>query len=91
MYKTMKHGVSMQGQSVNFKLRFSNEMPNFLKEMNRICYWIDSWKTEYKGKEYCYIAGSFHSSHIITFTKSRLRASALRDIERSLQILEANK
>jgi hypothetical protein len=91
MYKTIKHGITFQGQSVIFKMRFNNEMPNFLKEMNSICYWTDQFITHHKGKTYYNIVGSFHSSHLVSFTKSRLRASAIRDIEKSIKILQANK
>jgi hypothetical protein len=91
MYKTMKHGVSMQGQSAIFKLRFAEEMPNFEREIGRYTYWLDKWKTEYKGKTYYYYAGSFHLSNVINFGKSRLRAVALRDIEKSIKILEQCK
>jgi hypothetical protein len=91
MYKNIKHGLTFQGQSAIFKLRFAEEMPNFEREIGKYAYWVDKWKTEYKGKTYYYIAGSFHYSNAINFGKSRLRATALRDIEKSLQILEANK
>jgi hypothetical protein len=91
MYKTMKHGITFQGQTASFKLRFAEERPNFIKEISRYTYWLESWQTEYKGKIYYYVAGSFHHSQMPNFYKSNLRASALRDIEISLQILEENK
>jgi hypothetical protein len=91
MYKNIKHGLTFQGQSAIFKFRFAQERPNFEKEISRYTYWLDKWQTEYQGKTYYYIAGSFHYSNAIDFRKSRLRASALRDIEISLQILEENK
>jgi hypothetical protein len=91
MYKTMKHGITFQGQTASFKLRFAEERPNFEREISRYTYWLDKWQTEYKGKTYYYIAGAFHSSQMPNFYKSNLRASALRDIERSLQILEQCK
>lgn len=88
MYKTIKHGITFQGQTAIFKLRFAEERPNFIAEINKYAYWLETWKTEYKGKTYYYIAGAFHSSQTQNFYKSNLRASALRDIHKSMKILK---
>lgn len=77
-YQNIKHGLSLQGQSAIFKLRFAEERPNFIAEMKKHCHWIDTWKTQYKGKEYTYVAGSFHTSINSIFNKALLRAKATK-------------
>jgi len=87
-YKNIKHGLTFQGQSAIFKVRFAEERPNFLSEMKKHCHWIDTWKTRYKGKEYTYVAGSFHISVNTIFNKTLLKAKANKMIDKGLDILE---
>jgi hypothetical protein len=88
MYKNIKHGITFHGQSVIFKLRFAEERPNFIAEMQKHSHWIDAWQTEYKGKTYFYIAGSFHCSVNQIFNKSLLRAKATKMIDAGWDLLE---
>ena len=87
-YKNIKHGLTLHGQSAIFKLRFAEERPNFISEMKKHCHWIDSWKTQYKGKEYTYIAGSFHISVNNIFNQTLLRAKAAKMIDAGWEMLE---
>jgi hypothetical protein len=60
--------------------------------MTKHCHWIDSWKTNYKGKEYTYVAGSFHISINLQFNKILLKTKANKMIDKGWQMLEqANK
>lgn len=77
-YNNIKHGVTLQGQSAIFKLRFAEDRPNFVSEMKKHCHWIDTWQTQYKGKTYFYVAGSFHTSINGIFNKALLRAKATK-------------
>lgn len=88
MHKNIKHGLTLQGQSAIFKLRFAEDRPNFIAEMKKHCHWLDTWKTQYKGKEYTYIAGSFHISANNIFNKSLLRAKATKMIDKGWEMLE---
>lgn len=87
-YKNIKHGLTLQGQSAIFKLRFAEERPNFVSEMQKHCHWIDTWKTQYKGKTYYYVAGGFHISINAIFNKSLLRAKASNMISKGSKMLE---
>ena len=87
-YKNIKHGVTLQGQSAIYKLRFAEERPNFIAEMKKHSHWIDSWKTEYKGKTYYYVAGSFHISVNSIFNKTLLKAKANKMIDKGWNLLE---
>jgi hypothetical protein len=88
MYKNIKHGITFHGQSAIFKLRFAEDRPNFIAEMQKHCHWIDAWQTQYKGKTYFYIAGSFHTSINNIFNKSLLRAKATKMIDAGWELLE---
>lgn len=88
MYKSLKHGLTLQGQSAIFKVRFAEERPNFVSEMQKHCHWIDTWKTQYRGKTYYYVAGGFHTSLNQIFNKSLLRAKATKMIDKGWQLLE---
>jgi hypothetical protein len=88
MYKNIKHGLTLQGQSAIFKVRFAEERPNFIAEMQKHCHWIDEYKTLYKGKTYHCVVGSFHTSLNQIFNKSLLRAKATKMIDAGWQMLE---
>jgi hypothetical protein len=88
MHKSIKHGITFHGQTAIFKLRFAEERPNFITEMGKHCHWIDAWQTQYKGKTYFYIAGSFHASINTIFNKSLLRAKATKMIDAGWELLE---
>ena len=88
MHKSIKHGITFHGQTCLFKLRFAEERPNFIRELEKHCYWIDQYKTVYRGKTYHCVVGSFHCSVNNIFNKSLLRAKASKMIDKGWALLE---
>jgi len=88
MYKNMKYGRSFHGQTTNFKLRFAEKRPNFVKELEKHCYWLDEFETIYMGKPYHYVVGSFHTSVNSIYNKSLLRAKASKMINAGWDLLD---
>lgn len=88
MYKNIKFGITFHGQTTSFKIRFSEQRPNFIRELKKHCYWIDEFTTMYRGKTYHCIVGSFHCSVNQIFNKSLLRAKATKMIDKGWEMLE---
>lgn len=88
MYKNIKFGTSFQGQTTSFKIRFAEERPNFIRELEKHCYWLDQYKTVYRGKTYHCVVGSFHCSVNNIFNQSLRRAKATKMIDLGWSLLE---
>lgn len=63
-YKSMNFGCITQGQSIQFKKRYSSVQDELYKKVSEFTYWIDSYTTvDAQGRNYFTIVGSFNERY----------------------------
>ena len=80
--------MTFHGQTTSFKIRFAEDRPNFIRELEKHCYWLEQYKTVYRGKTYHCIVGSFHCSVNNIFNRALTRAKATKMIDAGWALLE---